>query len=86
MALEANVNPRGRCKAVPASIMARQPPQTEAMELLPLLSVMVLSTLMVYGKSACMPHSVAQALSYQQVASAMMLQLNTARRHVGEVN
>jgi len=27
--------------------MARQPPQTEAMELLPLLSVMVLSSLMV---------------------------------------
>ena len=39
----------------PASIMARQPPQTEAMELLPLLSVMVLSTLMVYGKSSCKP-------------------------------
>ena len=33
--------------------MARQPPQTEAIELLPLLSVMVLSTLIVYGKSSC---------------------------------
>ncbi len=43
------------CGALPASIMARQPPQTEAMELLPLLSVMVLSSLMVYGNSSCTP-------------------------------
>ncbi len=34
-------------RSLPASIMARQPPQTEAMELLPLLSVMVLSSLIV---------------------------------------
>ena len=34
-------------RSLPASIMAKQPPQTEAMELLPLLSVMVLSSLMV---------------------------------------
>jgi len=40
-------------RSLPASIMARQPPQTEAMELLPLLSVMVLSSLMVYGNSSC---------------------------------
>ena len=38
---------------LPASCRDRHPPQTEAMEEEPLLSVIVLSTLMVYGKSSC---------------------------------
>jgi hypothetical protein len=41
-----NLNP-------PASSMARQPPHTLAILLLPLLSVMVLSTRTTYGNSCC---------------------------------
>ena len=47
----------------PASLSARFPPQTDAMELDPLLSVMVLSTLMVYGKSSCSGMTGSRALS-----------------------
>ena len=42
----------GRLSGTPASSMARQPPQTEAMEEEPLDSVMVDSTRIVYGKSS----------------------------------
>ena len=38
---------------LPASWRDRHPPQTEAMEEEPLLSVIVLSTLTVYGNSSC---------------------------------
>mmetsp|Transcript_21828 Transcript_21828/g.37269 ORF Transcript_21828/g.37269 Transcript_21828/m.37269 type:complete len:270 (+) Transcript_21828:605-1414(+) len=41
----------GRTNGTPASNMARHPPHTVAMEEEPLLSVMVLSTRIVYGKS-----------------------------------
>lgn len=43
----------GEETGIPASIMARLPPQTLAMLLDPQLSVMRLSTRMVYGKSFC---------------------------------
>jgi len=47
----AYTNMRARMHA-PASSMAKQPPHTEAMELEPLLSVMVLSTRTVYGNTS----------------------------------
>lgn len=40
-------------KPSPASIRERQPPQTEAIEEDPLLSVIMLSTLTLYGNSSC---------------------------------
>lgn len=43
----------GQDTGIPASIMARLPPQTLAMLLDPQLSVIKLSTRIVYGNSVC---------------------------------